>query len=96
MLRAGPGHGAVRSSRTASVVVHGHGGERGPAALPMQRRCTGVQQDQQLGTGDALRAALPELGDAARVLVLYGDVPLLSAATLERLLQPAGGRPRPC
>lgn len=44
-----------------------------------------VVQDPPRGTGDAVRAAVPALGDATRVVVLAGDVPLLSAATLERL-----------
>lgn len=43
-------------------------------------------QEQQRGTGDALAAALPALAaDVEQVLVLCGDVPLLAAATLERL-----------
>jgi len=42
-------------------------------------------QDPPRGTGDAVRVALPALGDAVRVVVLAGDVPLLSAASLERL-----------
>jgi len=44
-----------------------------------------VVQDPPRGTGDAVRVALPALGDAARVLVLAGDVPLLTAGTLARL-----------
>jgi len=43
-------------------------------------------QVNQRGTGDALAAALPALAaDVEQVLVLCGDVPLLAAATLERL-----------
>ena len=42
-------------------------------------------QDPPRGTGDAVRVALPALGDAARVVVLAGDVPLLTAASLARL-----------
>lgn len=44
-----------------------------------------VVQDPPRGTGDAVRAALPALGDAARVVVLAGDVPLLGAGALGRL-----------
>lgn len=47
-------------------------------------------QDPPLGTGHALTAALPALppdGEAAgTVLVLYGDTPLVEAATLRRLV----------
>ena len=41
-----------------------------------------VVQEPQLGTGHALLQALPELGGATGdILLLYGDVPFLSAAT---------------
>ncbi len=44
-------------------------------------------QRQQRGTGDALAAAVPHLpADCSRVLVLCGDVPLLTRATLDDLL----------
>src|SRR5690606_20064939 len=45
-----------------------------------------VIQAEQLGTGHAVAQALPQLS-AERVLILYGDVPLIESATLERLLQ---------
>ncbi|MCC5872518.1 MAG: bifunctional UDP-N-acetylglucosamine diphosphorylase/glucosamine-1-phosphate N-acetyltransferase GlmU [Gammaproteobacteria bacterium] len=51
-------------------------------------------QERQRGTGDALAAALPEIpADIDQVLVLCGDVPLLAAATLQRLraVTAAGG-----
>jgi len=52
-----------------------------------------AQQREQLGTGHAVQQAhrLVELCDAERVLVLSGDVPLLRAATLRRLLQAYDG-----
>src|SRR5690606_8921268 len=45
----------------------------------------------QLGTGHAVQQAMPDVPDGARVLVMYGDAPLFTAATLRRLLD-AGGR----
>jgi bifunctional UDP-N-acetylglucosamine pyrophosphorylase / glucosamine-1-phosphate N-acetyltransferase len=45
-----------------------------------------VMQSEQLGTGHAVQQTLPYLRDDARVLILYGDVPLTRAATLERLV----------
>ena len=49
-------------------------------------------QAQQLGTGDAARAALPMLeGFAGDVMVLYGDNPLLTQATLEKVLAARAG-----
>jgi bifunctional UDP-N-acetylglucosamine pyrophosphorylase/glucosamine-1-phosphate N-acetyltransferase len=45
-----------------------------------------VLQDRQLGTGHAVAQAVPGL-TADNVLILYGDVPLIEVATLQRLLQ---------
>jgi len=68
------------------IVVYGHGGDvvRATLAAP---DLAWAEQAQQLGTGHAVAQALPELGDAAQTLVLYGDVPLTTPATLRRLLQ---------
>jgi bifunctional UDP-N-acetylglucosamine pyrophosphorylase/glucosamine-1-phosphate N-acetyltransferase len=45
-------------------------------------------QKKPLGTGDAVKAALPELrGHAGPVLVVYGDSPLITTASLQRLLE---------
>lgn len=44
-----------------------------------------VLQTEQLGTGHAVAQALPALS-AERVLILYGDVPLIEVETLQRLL----------
>lgn len=45
-------------------------------------------QKQQKGTADAVKSALTILGDfAGQILVLYGDVPLVTRDTLEALLK---------
>mgnify|MGYP001443604534 CR=1 FL=1 len=44
-----------------------------------------VLQTEQLGTGHAVAQALPNIS-ADKVLILYGDVPLIQQSTLERLL----------
>lgn len=67
-------------------VVYGHGGEEVPRAMG-EAGVEFVRQVPQLGTGDALMRALPHLGAAERTLVLYGDVPLVRAATLANLLE---------
>jgi bifunctional UDP-N-acetylglucosamine pyrophosphorylase/glucosamine-1-phosphate N-acetyltransferase len=46
-----------------------------------------VPQAQRLGTGHAVQQAMPRVPTGARVLVLYGDIPLLRAQTLRRLLE---------
>ena len=66
-------------------VVIGHGAE-----LVRERLAADdlnfVLQSEQLGTGHAVAQALPALS-AERVLILYGDVPLIEVETLQRLLQ---------
>ncbi|RMG55786.1 MAG: UDP-N-acetylglucosamine diphosphorylase/glucosamine-1-phosphate N-acetyltransferase [Gammaproteobacteria bacterium] len=66
------------------IVVHGHGGDQVRAAVE-GKDLVWVEQDRQLGTGHAVEQALPRVA-ADRVLVLYGDVPLIRSQTLERLL----------
>ena len=73
--------------RSIQVVI-GHGAEQ------VRQRLVGddlnyVVQAEQLGTGHAVAQALPNLS-AERVLILYGDVPLIEAETLQRLLQKVG------
>jgi bifunctional UDP-N-acetylglucosamine pyrophosphorylase/glucosamine-1-phosphate N-acetyltransferase len=46
-----------------------------------------VEQPESDGTGGAIRAALPLIGDSETVLVLSGDVPLISAETIGALLE---------
>lgn len=71
-------------------VVFGHGGGQVREAFARQPDLQWAEQARQLGTGHAVAQALPALPDDARVLVLYGDVPLITRATLERLLAAAG------
>ena len=67
------------------IVVVGHEGEQVRAELGDGVRY--VLQAEQLGTGHAVMQALPELeGFTGTVLLLYGDVPLLRADTIETLL----------
>ena len=67
------------------IVVYGHGGETVKTQIN-EDGVTWVEQAEQLGTGHAVEQAIPELENVDRVLVLYGDVPLIKKATLERLL----------
>lgn len=66
-------------------VVYGHGGETVQQRL-RHETVQWVEQSQQLGTGHALMQALPEIKDGDSVLVLYGDVPLINANTLSKLV----------
>jgi bifunctional UDP-N-acetylglucosamine pyrophosphorylase/glucosamine-1-phosphate N-acetyltransferase len=71
-----------------TIVVHGHGAEAVRAAFA-DARVQWVLQAEQLGTGHAVQQALPLLGGDGKVLILYGDVPLVRIANLERLVQAA-------
>ncbi|MDR2113281.1 MAG: bifunctional UDP-N-acetylglucosamine diphosphorylase/glucosamine-1-phosphate N-acetyltransferase GlmU, partial [Candidatus Accumulibacter sp.] len=71
-------------------IVHGHGGDAVRAALAAPD-LSWVLQEPQLGTGHALRQALPFLDGRGTTLVLYGDVPLIQAETLRGLVQAAAG-----
>ncbi|MFI2811118.1 MULTISPECIES: bifunctional UDP-N-acetylglucosamine diphosphorylase/glucosamine-1-phosphate N-acetyltransferase GlmU [Microbulbifer] len=67
------------------TVVVGHGAE----LVREQYAGSGVkfvEQAEQLGTGHAVAQAIPNFRAGATVLVLYGDVPLVKAGTLQSLL----------
>jgi bifunctional UDP-N-acetylglucosamine pyrophosphorylase/glucosamine-1-phosphate N-acetyltransferase len=68
-------------------VVVGHQGSQVKAAIADD--VVWVEQREQKGTGDAVRQALPGVADDALVLVVYGDVPLISARSLGSCVQAA-------
>ena len=66
-------------------LVYGHGGDL------MQQRLANepvnwVLQTEQLGTGHAMQQAAPFFADDEIILMLYGDAPLITKATLEKLI----------
>ncbi len=69
------------------AVVYGHGGRQVPDAFN-DSSLVWVEQAEQLGTGHAVAQALPAMSEMHRVLVLYGDVPLIRAETLSALMGP--------
>jgi bifunctional UDP-N-acetylglucosamine pyrophosphorylase/glucosamine-1-phosphate N-acetyltransferase len=77
---------AARALQPARIiVVYGHGGQAVPDSFP-DGDVTFVLQEPQRGTGHAVMQALPHLPSDGMTLVLYGDVPLIRAATLRQLL----------
>ena len=68
-------------------IVYGHRGDQVRAAFTDQADLDWVLQAEQRGTGHAVQLALAQIPEAARVLVLYGDVPLIQAATLRPLIE---------
>ncbi len=79
---------ALSPQRTVAVI--GHGGAQVREACAHLAGIEWVEQQEQLGTGHAVAQALPALPDRGLVLILYGDVPLIGADTLQRLLAAAG------
>ena len=67
-------------------VVYGHGGDQVRQRLAHEQ-VNWVLQAEQLGTGHAVAQAMPHIPDDHRVLILYGDVPLIRKASLEQLLE---------
>lgn len=83
-------HNARQLNPDRIVVVVGHGAERVQADFADQDDLQFAVQSPQYGTGHAVQQAVPLLvgGDLAQdaTLVLYGDVPLVQASTLQALL----------
>lgn len=94
-LAAYPIERAIELGCDPVVVVVGHQGERVRAELEARfpkAPLRFVEQKEQLGTAHAVLCARRALtGFQGRVLILCGDVPLLTRSTLGRLLR-AGGR----
>jgi bifunctional UDP-N-acetylglucosamine pyrophosphorylase / glucosamine-1-phosphate N-acetyltransferase len=78
---------ASEVSKKPPIVVYGHGGEQLRRAI--SHEVVWVEQREQLGTGHAVKEALPHLADSDMTLILYGDVPLLQASTLNKLIAAA-------
>jgi bifunctional UDP-N-acetylglucosamine pyrophosphorylase/glucosamine-1-phosphate N-acetyltransferase len=73
----------LQAQRT--IVVYGHGGELVQKHFSDESIGWALQAEQK-GTGHAVQVALSQLPETGKTLILYGDVPLTTAATLEQLL----------
>ena len=71
-------------------VVYGHGGDQVLAHFAGQDDLRWAEQRERLGTGHAVQQVIDRIPGGARVLVLYGDVPLIRAETLRQLLDTPG------
>jgi len=67
------------------LIIVGHGAEKVEEHMAAPDVKFALQA-QQLGTGHAVQQALPHLRNDATVLILYGDVPLTRAETLQKLI----------
>ena len=66
-------------------IIYGHGAELVREGLK-HLDADWIEQKQQLGTGHAVQQVTDQIGDADKVLILYGDVPLLKLDTVNALL----------
>jgi len=66
-------------------IVYGHGAELVRNSLS-HLEARWIEQEQQLGTGHAVKQAYDQINDSDTVLILYGDVPLLKIDTVKALL----------
>jgi len=92
---------AARLSARQVVVITGHGAIEVEAACAnaewatgtsgLQSRIRFARQEPQLGTGHAVQQAVPLLADDGVTLILNGDVPLIQAHTLQKLLDVCAG-----
>ncbi|WP_353202250.1 bifunctional UDP-N-acetylglucosamine diphosphorylase/glucosamine-1-phosphate N-acetyltransferase GlmU [Polynucleobacter sp.] len=93
-----------KASKQGPIVVVGHGAADVKEFLanvskvdPLFSKVSTVLQAEQKGTGHALLQALPKLDLQEPTLVLYGDVPLTSKKTLNKLAKLAdGARAKDC
>lgn len=68
------------------ITIFGHGGAHVQNAFK-EENIEWVEQKEQLGTGHAVQMTLPVLPTDGFSLILYGDVPLVSSETLNKLLE---------
>ena len=73
----------LQAQRT--IVVYGHGGELVQKHFSDEPIGWALQAEQK-GTGHAVQVALSQLPETGKTLILYGDVPLTTTTTLEKLL----------
>ncbi|MDT9587573.1 MAG: bifunctional UDP-N-acetylglucosamine diphosphorylase/glucosamine-1-phosphate N-acetyltransferase GlmU [Candidatus Arsenophonus melophagi] len=73
-------------------LVYGHGASLMKLAL-VNQPVHWILQEEQLGTGHAMQQAAPYFSDQEDIIMLYGDLPLITKETLERLIdaKPDGG-----
>jgi len=77
---------ALALSPTRIAVVYGHAGDQVRSALSAFTQIAWAEQAPQLGTGHAVLQAMSVTGGTDTTLVLYGDVPLITKATLQQLV----------
>ena len=81
-------HAASQLQAESTYVVYGYCGETVREKLA-HLKVDWVEQSEQLGTGHAVKKVLSTINDPYWILILYGDVPLITAETLMDLIDAA-------
>ena len=81
-------HTAMNIPHREIHIVYGYGGERVPEEM-QHLQANWVEQKEQLGTAHAVEQSLPAIPDVDDVLILYGDVPLITEESLQALITAA-------
>jgi bifunctional UDP-N-acetylglucosamine pyrophosphorylase / glucosamine-1-phosphate N-acetyltransferase len=81
-------HTAMLLPHRDIYIVYGYGGDQVTNSL-QDLKVSWVNQEEQLGTGHAVQQVLPDVPDVDHVLILYGDVPLITEESLATLVEAA-------
>ena len=84
---------ASKLKRCKLHVVVGHEARKVKQAFSSNKKINWVKQSKQLGTGHAVKQALKHVRPNSNVVILYGDVPLISENTVKRLAKLASKGP---
>ncbi len=76
---------AISTNDLKPVIIFGHEGHQIQEAMS-HHNVLWAEQKEQLGTGHAVLQALPFISDDEKILILYGDVPLIGKHTLQDLI----------
>ena len=79
---------AIKIEHREIYIVYGCGGEQVQNTLESSQ-VSWVKQEEQLGTGHAIQQVLPDIPKSDDILILYGDVPLISEVSLTKLVEAA-------
>ena len=79
---------AIKIEHREIYIVYGCGGEQVQNTLKSSQ-VSWVKQEEQLGTGHAIQQVLPDIPKSDDILILYGDVPLISEVSLTKLVEAA-------
>ena len=75
--------------KSKRIIVVGYKSDLVKSQIKTTENTDWVRQNKQLGTAHAVKQAVPSLRRGSIAVILYGDVPLVSPATLKRLISQA-------